>query len=234
MTVHLQEPALSYFSVPKCACTSLKEYFFEARYGLPFAEAVERGDPITEGRKSIHGFYRSLPFAETAPNSGPDWTRVAVVRDPVSRIVSCYSNKIRQKRVLANPRVRKQAKAAGLNLTPTIHDFVSDLDGYQRISPEIKHHSLPLSHFLGTDPAYFTRIYRLSEVPELTALVAERLGRPTPAVTHVQRSRSKDVADRLSDYTRARIRDRFAEDIALFGNWFSAPPVAASGGTNSA
>ncbi|MEL6206003.1 MAG: sulfotransferase family 2 domain-containing protein [Pseudomonadota bacterium] len=226
MTVHLEEFGLSYFAVPKCACSSLKNFFFTLTQGVTFAEAKAQGRTPPGNKAHVHQVYPSRSFADSASRSDPGWTHIAVVRDPVSRVVSCYANKIQQRNVLSEPETAERARAEGLSLTPSISEFVADIDGYHAVSSSLRHHSMPLSHFLGTDPSYFARIFALSELPLLVAMVAEHTGRDVPALPHVQRSGSKQVMNDISEADAAAIRDRFAEDIDLYGAWFA--PAAGS------
>jgi hypothetical protein len=60
MGCHLDRYGLSYFPVPKCACSSLKAFFFELENGRPFQNYRANGKVI-----HIHHVYRTLPFETT-------------------------------------------------------------------------------------------------------------------------------------------------------------------------
>ena len=220
MSVHLADEGLSYFSVPKCGCTSLKLMFFRLLHGLTFEQASEQGHPATRVAGHIHEVFPSQPFGVTRAQSGEGWTRLAVVRDPVSRIASCYANKVFQNNGLLWPGIREAVEAAGLSLEPDFDTFVTDLDAYRAASPDIAHHSEPLSHFLGTDPAYFTRIFPLNDVNGFVDFLGACLGRDVPPLSREQQSVSWSVLSEVDPDTTRRIETRFAEDIALFGDHF--------------
>ena len=214
MAIHLSRHKISYFSVPKCACTSLKHFFFEIENGFPYRAFSMNGKMY-----HIHEFTPSPDFATIRKGAISDHLKVAVVRDPVKRIVSCYANKVVAQGALKRARISDAQAEAGIVRKPTIAQFVRDLETYQSLSPMIRHHSRPLSFFLGRRPEYFDRLFRMDQLPELVELVAARVDR-VPELRHAQKSKSSDVVVALSSEDRRRIEERFSEDLEIFGDRF--------------
>lgn len=210
MTVILQEFGLSYLPVPKVACTSLKTYFFEIENGFAFQPFA------TSGRKWwIHNFYASRPRGEQDQPAMADHHRIAVVRDPVARLLSCYSNRVLHHRELSREKALRPLRRAGLPFAPDLSTFVANLAGYCAAVTSIQHHAAPMVTFLGDDPAYFSRIYQMTELDQLVADVAARTGRRAP-LQKLQTGGPKITAEALTRAEIDLLHDFYAEDYAAF------------------
>ncbi|MBS0123853.1 sulfotransferase family 2 domain-containing protein [Thetidibacter halocola] len=212
----LHDHKLAYVSVPKCACTSAKNLFFEIENGVPFKPFAISGKTHT-----LHDLARSRPFESLPHQRIADYVKVAIVRDPVARIRSCYQDKILKGLAFRRKPDVAAARKAGLDVKPSFETFVEKLDTYRKASGVVQQHSEPLSHFLGADPAWFDALFDISEAEAFAALVRERTG-STLAMPH--RNRTKNAADTapVSDAVRDAIRNRFAQDYDLYGRWFAA------------
>lgn len=211
MTISLSDHPLTYVSVPKCACTSLKSFFFEIENGRAFVNFRLNGKTY-----HVHQFARSVPFADLDERTMLNHKRIAVVRDPVSRIVSCYANKVVRGRALDRPAQRVFLEERKLSATPSIGTFVRDLRLYKEASPYIRHHSRPLHYFLGRDPTVFDRIFPIRALAEVRTYVEDIVG-PVPALPHFQKSRSATFESELTAAERSEIERLYAKDISLFG-----------------
>ena len=210
MTVILQEYGLSYLPVPKIACTSLKTFFYEIENGFPFRSFS------TSGRKWwIHDLYRSRARADQPLDAMAYHHRIAVVRDPVARLLSCYSNRVLHHRELSRDKALRPLRRAGLPYSPDLSTFVANLEGYCAAVPAIQHHAAPMVTYLGDDPAYFARIYTMSELDQLVEDVAARTGRRAP-LQRLQTGGPKITADALSSAEIDRLRDFYAQDYSAF------------------
>lgn len=114
MSVFNYKHKISYYPVPKCACTSLKLVFFRIENGYDF-----RNFRVNGKMRYIHSFYASRKFANARDLDGDDHFRFAVVRDPVERLLSCYSNRVLYYRELSARKLSPEATAAGCR--PTHH-----------------------------------------------------------------------------------------------------------------
>lgn len=214
MTVHLFNHRYSYLSVPKCSSTSLKFLFFEIENGRPF-------EPYTENGTHWHihnAAYPFVPFEDLPHDRIAGHRRVCVVRDPVSRLLSCYANRVVARGDLNTLDLSPELRAMGVVEAPDIATFIRFLPEYRALSPVVAHHSEPLSHFLGRDPAYFDRIFNTGQVDDFVADLSKVIG-PVPKVGRRTTSRSRSFGSQLTPEDRARIHDLFAEDLETFGRF---------------
>lgn len=222
MTVHLDKYGISYFSVPKCACSSLKHWFFEIENGFEFRTYRANG----EIRHVHNAAYPSRQFNRRLRKRAAGNWRFAVVRDPVQRLLSCYGNRVVQLRELGELKVAGRRRR-NLMLDPDLHTFVAHLGDYRRLSPSIAHHTRRLTFFLGKRPAWFDRIYDISELPTMIADVAERVGE-VPELRRVKSDGAKFTVDMLSDEEIGKIRRFYADDYRIYGPFFGRRPAVAA------
>ncbi|MEZ5686590.1 MAG: sulfotransferase family 2 domain-containing protein [Paracoccaceae bacterium] len=213
MSVFVYDRKLSYYPVPKIACTSLKKVFFYIQ------NDVNPNDLITNGKKlNIHRVYTSVAFAQSAPQDREDHFRVTVVRDPVARLLSCYSNRVVHHQELSAPRFKKAALHEGLRPDPTLSEFVDNLEGYRKHFGTITHHSDPMTAYLGEDPAWFSRIFGIHQMEDLRQTLEERTGKSL-VIGRDQTGGPKFSRDDLTPRQIARIEEFYARDYELFGRY---------------
>lgn len=215
MTAHLYNHKISYFSVPKCACTSLKNFFFEIQNGFAFKNfKIDRDD------YHLHRFYISRPFEVSQKKSPADHKKYTLIRDPLSRLVSCYRNRVdsAQGRNLMRAQA-ENIKAKKLPLHPTWPEFLEHLDMYRDLVPMLKHHSEPLSHFLGTDPEYFDGIFSISDMNSFVQVISDQVG-DVPAMQRFQSHGTDFNSKMVTPGERKKIDEIFSEDHEIFGKYF--------------
>ncbi|MCC5987484.1 MAG: sulfotransferase family 2 domain-containing protein [Pararhodobacter sp.] len=213
MSVILDKHALSYLPVPKAACTSLKTLFFEVQNGFPFRPFS------TNGRQWwIHDFYKTIPFEQIDHAAIAEHRRIAVLRDPVRRLLSCYSNRVVHHRELSREKARKPLKRADLPFDPDLPTFIAKLPAYCEAVPSIHHHAMPMVTYLGRDPAYFTRLYPMAELDQLVADMSALAGREL-TLEKLQTGGPKIDPESLDAPERARLDDFYAEDYAHYGRY---------------
>lgn len=216
MALKLSKHDIAFFPVPKCACTSLKLFMFEIENGFPFRSFTFNGK-----RVEIHTLARSLAFQASVRADLTKSARFAVIRPPLSRISSCYSNKVASgqwlKRGLKKRPDGTPVDLGDLNRNPTFSEFVERLSEYRRVSHLVMSHSRPLSYFLGNDPDYYDRLFGLNQMEELRSYVSERIGASVPELTNPNRTSTPVSREEISDRDRLRVEDMFSEDIEIFG-----------------
>jgi hypothetical protein len=202
---------VTYFSVPKCACSSLKAYFHEIGTGRSWREEKKQG--VTE---TIHERYPSVPHEKV------DWSRyrdqdcVAVVRGPIPRLLSCYKNKVRDKNGLSQSQDAQRIERLGLPLVPTFDQFLEALDDYRSASGDIRRHTQPLSYWLGTDKSRYAAMFGIREIEKLAEWVEKRGGSEVQ-LRKLNRSKTELNTQNLSEAVKKKIRSLYAEDIEIFG-----------------
>ncbi|KPQ05535.1 MAG: Sulfotransferase family [Rhodobacteraceae bacterium HLUCCA12] len=211
MTVILAKQKLSYIPVPKVACTSLKAFFFEVENGFPFRDFRTSGRPWW-----IHHFYPSIPFADQKLALMEEHTRIAVVRDPVRRLLSCYSNRVMHHKELSEKRAGPALAEADLPCDPDLSTFVQRLPDYCAAVASIWHHAMPMVEYLGRDPQFYTHLYKIEATPDMQADV-QRLTGSKAELKRLQTGGPKFGIDRLNAQEIARLKDFYDEDYAIFG-----------------
>lgn len=215
MSAHLYDKKLSYFSVPKCACTSLKMFFFEIANNFSW-----QNFRIDNHTYHIHQFYVSRPFKESVARTREDHIKLTLIRDPVSRLVSCFRNRVDSdvgRNIMRQHTSEFLAKK--LPVHPNWNQFLDNIETYKEIVPMVKHHSEPLSYFIGNDPSYFDRIFSLQDIDDFVSEVAKIVGN-VPELNHAQKIGTKFNVSSVSEVDLQKIRLIMAEDYDIFGKYF--------------
>ncbi len=213
MTVILPDAKLFYASVPKVACTSIKHMFFEYENGFEFRPYTANGR-----RHHIHNAaYKGLIREKFPERQIADFHRVAVLRDPVSRFLSAYGNRVIFHKELSRTKAGAKLRELGLEPMPSLELFIERLDDYRKAHYSIFHHTRPMVDFLGDDPAYFARLYRMDELDLFVRDMSERLA-TTLTLPRKQTGGPKFRAEDLTAAQTDIIRRHFARDYEVFGD----------------
>lgn len=214
MTVSLWDHRLTYVAVPKVACTSVKHAFFRVENGREHEDFVANGQYF-----HIHRIYPTRAFKDLPRDRLSGHLRMALVRDPVRRLLSCYGDRVIYNRELSREAAGKALEAAGLPTNPGLSEFIDRLADYSRAVPAIAHHAAPHVDFLGEDPAYFAEIYSMSRLHDFAARVAAQIGRPF-LLEHHQVHGPKFCPSVLSSSQVAAIRRHYEADYDIWGRFF--------------
>lgn len=169
---------LAYFPIPKIACTSIKHTLFEINNGFYLRKPDQESPPKKKNRKcSIHAIYQTTKYSAEEHTGLNEYKSFAVIRDPMQRILSAYSNRVLHHRALKKPAVVAALIEKQLPPNPDINEFIMQLGKYRKVSGEILSHTRPLRYFLGKDLSRFDRIYTIQQMPELARYLSEIVGR---------------------------------------------------------
>lgn len=213
MPLIIRRKNLAYFPVPKIACTSIKHMLHEMKTGEQFK-------PLTRPNGKtvfIHRLYSSVPFDELPHAELAPLHKITIIRDPIARFLSAYSNRVVHYRELSEEKCGPKLAAAGLQPDPDLTQFIDRFEDYIKTVQIINHHTLPMTTFLGTDAGYFDRVYDFSELPQLEADMQALTG----TTVALPRKQTGGPKLRKSDLTPAqidRIRAYYAADYAAFGS----------------
>ncbi len=212
MSAHLYEFGVSYISVPKCGCTSLKMLCFEIENGFEFRDFVTNG-----GHFHIHHFYGSPPFQIAKEAAELNNFKFTVIRSPVDRIKSCYNHWVVSeygREVMLNS--ASITSQIGIPVQPNFSEFVDHLEAYRSAFPNISHHTEKLSYFLGSDSNYFNAVYEISKISDAVAVLREKTGKDI-SIRHYNKQKYTEDYEVGSRSIIDKINDIYAEDFEIFG-----------------
>lgn len=213
MSVTLPWCKIAYFSVPKVACTSIKSFFFELENNRPFEAFATNGDWF-----HIHKFYPGKPFEKWDHAALDDWLKLAVVRDPVARFLSCYGNRVLNHKALDDLEISPEDACLGVVKRPDLDQYIAHFHRYRALARQIRFHSEPMVQRLGHDPAYFDRLFDISELDQFVEAVRAQTGF-APDMGRHQTEGPKFKPGDLSAKQRQFIMDFYAEDYQVFGKY---------------
>ena len=214
MPIILDEMKLSYTPVPKTACTSLKTLFFEVENGREFIPFKRNGREF-----HIHNVYPSVFFNPKLTERQSEYSRFLLVRDPILRLLSAYSNRVVHHGELSREKARKQLVAHDLAPNPSLVEFVHKLPIYMKAVETIDHHTRPLIDFAGPEANFYTRIYNMSEIDEMLAEIASIVGQPLK-LQRLQTGGPKLSLEDLGSREIERLREFYAGDYSEYGDHF--------------
>ena len=162
---------MAFFFSPKAGGTSLRAFLFHAENGFPFRDYSVQGARVDANMLAANYRFNRIDHAELA-----DFRRFALVRDPVKRFLSGYSNRVLHYRELSIEAAGRELLQEGLPPDPDIATFIENYVGYLRCSKPLARHFLKQQKFIGADPAYYERIFRLERLDELVGFVNAECG----------------------------------------------------------
>lgn len=205
---------LAYFPVPKCACSSAKNVLYELSHGEPYVNS-------SAGKKMhIHKVY---PTGNGFDENNWLWSvsnnyaKICIVREPIDRLRSAYTNRVLFHNEI-NPAAVRHASIDHLPHKPTFEEFAVNLFEYQHI-PSIRHHTLPITHYLGEDSSRFDKVFNVSCMESFYSYLDNRSGH---CVTRFHRQNGGQEIDvePLSSKTRFQITSYYYKDYTAFGEFF--------------
>lgn len=194
-TIAVDAYKIAYQALPKAGCSSVKEALARVDPAVP----IPPEDEI--GHMTWHAIYPTIRFRPQRwrPYEAPEWFTFCVVRDPVKRLLSCFTDRVVQKRDLVNsPKVRASDT---LTTDPDPDFFFQNLVAYRQASSSIKHHSLGADLFTGRDFSKYSRVYKTSDLGQLGMDLSERVGK----AVIIPRSNSSPMKLDLDDLAPATI-----------------------------
>ena len=224
MSAILPQHNLAYISVPKCACTSIKELIFCLENNCRFNKARDQKGAlcliINNKPHYIHEFYPSIAFSQQPHKQMQSLHRICIVRDPVDRIISCYHNRVLRYGALSEDSLSEANISAPAN--PDLNQFIQNLSQYKSIG-DIQHHTLPLIHFLGSESDFYDEIFNLRTLEQAERSIKRHFGQSKIALPHLQRTEQvikKHSSAKPSTLSTRIIQNLYEEDYKAYAKYF--------------
>lgn len=146
-------------------------------------------------------------ISQQSPYYGQADYCIGIVRNPVERMKSCYWD-----RIVSRGKAGEQF---------SWDYFVNNLPKIREQASDIKIHTLPLTWRLGNDPKVYNEIISTSEISKrIPSVVRELSGIKIEPVTAKRSANSKGKDTPVTDTHKQKIKDYFADDYNLYGEYF--------------
>ena len=199
---------LRIFAAPKVATSSLKEFC------LTISDNPTRSSSLAGVSKSRlrHKLLPNLEFDSEMFEEGK--IPIALIRNPVSRFLSVYRNKVE------NPRgfhAKEWAIAAdrGYAKPSNVEEFLVDLHHFSNICPGVGRHALPQVRWIGESPLVFSKVFYLERISQLENLISSTIGRQ---IHLPQLNTSPSSETRVSNVVHKLIKSEYALDFEFAQN----------------
>lgn len=225
----LTKAPIAYYGSPKVACTSIKLALYELEHGVPWVDYKD----ASGNWHYIHGGGTWFPAEPTVFTRLPDpdrWFKFAVIRDPIDRLLSAYGNRVVHYGELSAEKMDAAVvKELDLKADPDLPTFLERLDDYRRASKSIRYHTDLQSFFIGTDLAYFDKVYKMSEIAILPSDLFKRTGFPVKLL-HSQQGGPRFRVDDLTARQKDRLIETYQKDYDMLGHYYSPPAKSVAKG----
>lgn len=183
---------LMYFPIPKNMCTTLKLAFYQMENGHSYSASKMGIDLHQFYFKNPQNYYFNQEIVKT------NHTKVVIVREPISRFISAFRNRIIDLGDLEpfKPILDK----ANLDVKPDINQFIENLSQYRQLVHSVKHHTEPQINFIGKDLSKFDLIVDIRDPSKLLSLIKERSN-----ITEFKREKSGGTKASIDDITPANL-----------------------------
>ncbi|EPX76133.1 sulfotransferase family 2 domain-containing protein [Salipiger mucosus] len=201
--------------LPKAGCSSVKAALAQID---PLAPPGVAGDLA-----ALHARYPTRRFRPHRWAAVAHCWRFCVVRDPLARLLSVYTDRVRDRGELRNCRSIRRGRV-DLPVDPSPDVFFANLRAYMAASSVIRHHALPARLFVGPDPGAYDRVFRLEELPLLGRELSRRSGRVVE-VGHRNASRARLGLADLGPAARAAVEAHVAGEYDFLAGFYENPFV---------
>jgi len=162
---------MAFFFSPKAGGTSLRAFLLHAENGFAFRDYSVQGT-----RMDANMLVANYRFNRVDHTKLKGYRCFALLRDPVKRFLSGYSNRVMHYRELSIEAAGRDLLREGLAPDPDLATFLDNYIGYLRCSKPLARHFLKQQKFIGPDPAHYERIFRLEDLDSLVDFVNAECG----------------------------------------------------------
>jgi len=214
MVITVEAHKIAYMAVPKAACSSIKFALAEID---PEMAGIKHGG--LEDMLFAHTRYQTQRFRPHRWAQYSDWWRFTVVRDPLQRLFSAYSDFVVKRKLLyKSPKLRR----TDLPKEPDPDFFFQNVEQYKELSSVIRHHILPVRLFAGPKLEGYDRIYKMEELDQLAQDITARTGKSFVIPRANKSGKTFEFTD-LHPKTQDHLRVFLAEEYDYFKGYYDNP-----------
>lgn len=188
--------------------------FFELENGFPF-----KGYMVNGKRRHIHQYYASSLWENVPHKRVANFQRVTLVRDPVERFLSAYSNRVVHHKELSPAKTGPNFENKGLEYNPGLDLFIERFEDYYAASGSIFHHMRPMVDFIGEEASYFSKVYNIKDITQFLVDISEHVGVDL-TIGRLQTGGPKLKKENLTEPQLTRIKSFYKNDYRAFHNYF--------------
>ncbi|MGR3501216.1 sulfotransferase family 2 domain-containing protein [Pseudaestuariivita sp.] len=217
MVIAVDAFQIAYMALPKAGCTSVKSALLALDPTAPAPETITDSE-------EVHDIYQTMRFRPHRWHKYRKHWRFCVVRDPVKRLMSAYTDRVVGRQELHNSPNLSHPDYAHLPLDPDPDFFFQNLDAYIGASSVVKHHVLPAWLFLGPRQVqeHFDRVYKTEELGQLADDLSARTGREVQ-MPRANSSKARLTLGDLAPKTVQAISARLAAEYVYLGGLYRNP-----------
>ena len=214
MAVFLEQQDLLFVTIPKVACTTMKAYLAQCLLRTPYWKS-----DFGQIHPNVHDFFKvDTCFGQLSEAQRRATFKFALVRNPVDRLFSAYTNKVVNAGVLQNPELSKPLPSS-VPSKPSFDEFVDYIDVYTGHSEFLELHCHALHFFLGERPQIYTRLMDIKQTDEMISELNERFG--FSGITRVMNATAgPGFKPTICTKTQGKILTRYQRDYDLYGHIF--------------
>ena len=200
---------VGYFPIPKVACTSIKNALYELEFKKGFSEEQE-------------GMHIHDAFNNNQNLALCDFNFI-VIRDPIKRFLSAYSNRVLFHEELSESTIQDihpSLKGEIPYFDPTITQFIENLPIYLKVLP-IQHHVQPISEIFDKARSLeqFDKIYPLESLSALEDDLSIMAGRNV-RFKHSQTGGPKISLGNLNRKQMENLLEYYRKDYELLNEYY--------------
>jgi len=206
----LADKNLGYKDIPKTACTSIKLALYQLVSNKKYNDDENEGLHIHQYMQKKVNSLNDCQF------------RFIVIRDPIKRFLSAYSNRVIHHKELSREYVQQEVPNLINEIPcfdPSLDEFIKHFSKYCKV-PSIQHHFRPVSQFINYHSLnYFTHVYPIEKLGEFE----EKLSEIYSSDVKFPRGQTGGPKIKTSELTSSQleiIREIYFDDYVLLRNYY--------------